>query len=133
MATAFLSGIIAGIKVDTLLFIVLIATPTFGDLIDLLEEAEECSAANGKSTSELLYTIFQMHYPHVTVGRPQRLYDAAKRIAAPTRSSLRGASKLSGSSLTLYRAKEWLPRNHRTQLEAQTQGNVQFNYIHYLS
>lgn len=118
MATSLPLGIIPCITFHTLLLIIMIATPTFGDLIDLLEEAEDCSPASGKSVSEVLYSLFQLRYPHVTIGRPQRLYDAVKRIAAPTRPSLRGASKLSGSSLSLYRSKEWLPRN-RTQLEAQ--------------
>ena len=125
MATSLLLGTVGCIILHTLLLIVLIATPTFGDLIDLLEEAEDSSAVNGKSVSEVLYSLFQMRYPHVTVGRPQRLYDAAKRIAGPTRKSLRGASKLSGSSLSLYRAKEWLPRN-RTQLD---ESNTHFHYF----
>uniref|UniRef100_A0A1X7VWG0 Uncharacterized protein n=1 Tax=Amphimedon queenslandica TaxID=400682 RepID=A0A1X7VWG0_AMPQE len=99
----------------------LLAIPTFGDLIDLLEEAEDLSAPSGKSVSEVLYSLFRIRYPHVTVGRPQRLYDAAKRVAGPTRSSLRRASKLSGSSLSLYRAKEWLPQS-RTQLESSSEG-----------
>uniref|UniRef100_A0A1X7VSI2 Uncharacterized protein n=1 Tax=Amphimedon queenslandica TaxID=400682 RepID=A0A1X7VSI2_AMPQE len=64
------------------------------NLIDLLEEAEDLSAASRKSISEVLYSLFQLRYPHVTVGRPQRLYDAAKRVAGPTHSSLRGAKCL---------------------------------------
>ena len=71
----------------------LIATPIFGKLIGLLE-----------SVSEVLYSLFQMRYPHVTVGRPQRLYDAQKRIAGPTCKSLRGSSKLSGSALSGQRS-----------------------------
>uniref|UniRef100_A0A1X7UWR5 Uncharacterized protein n=1 Tax=Amphimedon queenslandica TaxID=400682 RepID=A0A1X7UWR5_AMPQE len=65
--------------------------------------------------------LFWIRYPHVTVGRPQILYVAAERVAGPTCSSLSRASKLSGSSLSLYRAKEWLPAS-RTQLEASFQG-----------
>ena len=42
----------------TLLLIIMIATPKFGDLIDLLEEAEDCSPASGKSVSEVLYSLF---------------------------------------------------------------------------
>uniref|UniRef100_A0A1X7VX47 Uncharacterized protein n=1 Tax=Amphimedon queenslandica TaxID=400682 RepID=A0A1X7VX47_AMPQE len=109
------------IILHTFLLIVLITTPTFADLIDLLEEAEDLSAAIGKSVSEVLYSLFRICYPHVTVGRQQRLYIAAKGAAGPTRSSLRGARKLSGSSLSLYRAKEWLPRS-RTQLESSSKG-----------
>uniref|UniRef100_A0A1X7V9H0 Uncharacterized protein n=1 Tax=Amphimedon queenslandica TaxID=400682 RepID=A0A1X7V9H0_AMPQE len=69
----------------------LLATPKFGDQIDLLEEAENLSAARGKSVSEVLYLLFWIRYPHVTVGRPQILYIAAKRVAGPTCSSPRGA------------------------------------------
>ena len=60
-----------GMHYTTLLLIVLIATPTFGDHIDLLEEAEDSYAASRKSVSEDLYSLFQIRYPHVTVGRPQ--------------------------------------------------------------
>ncbi|XP_019864443.1 PREDICTED: uncharacterized protein LOC109593780 [Amphimedon queenslandica] len=88
--------------------------PTFGDMIDMLEEAEDCSSVNNSTLSEVLYTLFQMCYPTVVV-RPQSLYNAAKRIAAPANSSLRGTSKLSGTALSLYRRKEWLPRIRTTQ------------------
>ena len=49
MATSLPLGIIPCITFHTLLLIIVIATPTFGDLIDLLEEAEDCSPARGKS------------------------------------------------------------------------------------
>ncbi len=62
---------------------------TYGDLIDLLEEGEDCACASDKSVSEVLYSMFQMRYPHIAVSRSQRLYDAAMRIIAPTRPSLR--------------------------------------------
>ena len=83
--------------------------PTYGDLIDLLKDSEDCV---DKSTSvpEVLYAKFQHAYPHVSIGRPKRFYDTVKRIAAPTQSSLRGDSKLSGSPLVAYRSKEWVPR-----------------------
>ena len=62
--------------------------PTFGDMIDLLEEAEDCLSVINVSVSEVLYTLFQMRYHSVVVGRPQSFYNAAKQIAAPTCHSL---------------------------------------------
>ncbi len=89
---------------------------TYGDLIDLVEEAEDCACASDKtSVSEVLYSMFQMRYPHIAVSRSQRLYDAAMRIIAPTRPSLRGTSKLNGLALSSYRSKEWLPRTRLVQ------------------
>ena len=44
------------------------------------------------------------------MGRPNRLYDTVRRIAAPTQPSLRGSSKISGSDLEAYRSKIWVPR-----------------------
>ena len=52
-----------------------------------------------------------MKYPHILVSsQPKRLFDALNRIVAPTQSSLRGPSKLTGSSLQNYRHKLWVPR-----------------------
>ena len=57
--------------------------PTYGDLIDLLQESENYV---DKSTSvpDILFEKFQLPHPHVNVRHPKRLYDTVKRIAAPT-------------------------------------------------
>ena len=57
MATALLLGTMACIILHTLLLIVLIATPTFGDLIDLLEEPEDSYAASGKCFRSLVFVV----------------------------------------------------------------------------
>ena len=80
-------------------------------MIDLLKDADcYCSEETTCSASQVLHTKFKEAYPHISVGRPQRLYDTAKRIAAPTLPSLRGESKLFGLALEEYRSKEWVPR-----------------------
>ena len=86
--------------------------PTYGDLIDLLQECEELSAATGNvvNVTEILHQKCIRRFPHITFSRPKRLYDAVMRIVAPTRPSLRGSSKLRGSDLAQYRKKEWTPR-----------------------
>lgn len=114
MATATLPGNLIAFYTCICYEFSFIGAPTFGDMIDLPEEAEDCSSVDSSSVSEVLYTLFQRRYPTVVV-RPQSLYNAAKRIASPTNSSLRGTSKLSGTALSLYRRKEWLPRNRTTQ------------------
>ena len=59
-------GIIPCITFHTLLLIIMIATPTFGDLIDLLEEAEDCSPASGKCLRSFVLLI--------SVALPSRHY-----------------------------------------------------------
>lgn len=82
--------------------------PTYGELIDLLSDAErKCDKEN---VPEVLYHEFTQQYPHIYVGRPKRLYDTVARIAAPTRPSLRGETKLIGSPLSSYRKRKWIPR-----------------------
>ena len=81
--------------------------PTYGSLIDLLQYAEvESGKTRKRSAVDILYDQFQIKYPHISIGRPKRLYDTAKRVSAPTQSSL----KLSGSALDFYRRRKWIPR-----------------------
>ena len=75
----------------------------------MLQESENCVDEN-TSVPDILFEKFQLAHPHVNVGRPKRLYDTVKRIAAPTQPSLRGGSKISGQDLLLYRSKTWVPR-----------------------
>ena len=82
--------------------------PIYGDLIDLLQESENC-VDESTSVPDILFEKFQLAHPHVNVGRPKHLYDTVKRIAAPTQPSLRGSSKICGPALALYRSKTWVP------------------------
>ena len=84
-------------------------TPTYGELIDLLDDSEKnCSLSD--NVSDILYSKFKDTYPGISIGRCKRFHATVMRIAAPTRSSLRGPSKLCGSPLTCYRKKKWIPR-----------------------
>lgn len=80
-------------------------TPSYGYLIDLLEECSSCD-----SVSDALYDKFRKAYPQIKIGRQDRFYETVKRIAAPTKPSLRGESKLCGPSLLNYRETLWIPR-----------------------
>ena len=81
-------------------------SPTYGELIDLFEEKEhECTNNEG-----LLCSKFRKLYPKIYIGRPRRFYDTVTHIVEPTRPSLRGESRLSGSPLCSYRRRTWEPR-----------------------
>ncbi len=84
--------------------------PTYGKLIDLLEEVEVNSSYIEISTAEVLASRFCSEYPHLTISRPGRFYDTVQRIAAPTRPSSVGEEKLKGSPLSLYMKRVWKPR-----------------------
>ena len=87
--------------------------PTYGEMIDLFTEVEQQSNENIVNT---LFDKFIKLYPNVMIGRPSRFCDTVKRIAAPTRPSLTGPSKVSGSPLVSYRKRIWVPK-------VQQQGN----------
>ena len=80
--------------------------PTYGELIDLLEEVERESP----NDENLLCSKFKMLYPKFYVGRPRRFYETVSRLAAPTKNSLRGHTSLTGSPLCSYRRRLWQPR-----------------------
>ena len=86
--------------------------PTYGEMIDLLTEVEQQDSENIVNT---LFDKFIKLYPNVMIGRPGRFYDSVKRIAAPTRPSLVGPSKLSGSPLASYRKRIWVPKVQQAQ------------------
>ncbi len=79
--------------------------PSYGELIDLLSEAE-----HDDDVPKALCHKFSQEHPDVPIGRPGRFYETVKRIAAPTRPSLRGEVKLYGSPLSSYRKRKWTPR-----------------------
>ena len=81
--------------------------PSYGELIDLLSDAERESMEHAP---ELLCDKVRQRYPHVSIGRPARFFDTVTRLAAPTRPSLIGPPKLCGSPLSSYRKRDWIPR-----------------------
>lgn len=76
-------------------------------MIDLLAEVEQEESYN---IANALFDRFSKLHPNVVLGRPSRFYDTVKRIAAPTKPSLVGPSKLSGSPLVSYRKRVWVPK-----------------------
>uniref|UniRef100_A0A1X7T1Q2 Uncharacterized protein n=1 Tax=Amphimedon queenslandica TaxID=400682 RepID=A0A1X7T1Q2_AMPQE len=73
--------------------------PTYGELIDLFEEALD---------SDDLCAKFKIRYPEMKIGR--RFYDTVSRIAAPTKPSLTGKCSITGTQLLTYRRRTWEPR-----------------------
>ena len=73
--------------------------PTYGELIDLLEQSE---------SAEDLYLKFKRLHPDITIGR--HFYDTVCRIAAPTKPALTGKCGLTEVQLVSYRNKIWQPR-----------------------
>ena len=86
------------------------AFPTYGELLQFLEYAERNADKESQSVSELLVLRLHDNYPCVNIGRPSRLLDTVRRIAAPTRPSAAEKSKLNGSSLRSYLKRRWSPR-----------------------
>ena len=79
--------------------------PTYGEVIDLYEAFGERPDA-----AHLLCSEMSKLYPCIPTKRPGRLFDSVKRIVAPTRPSLKGAAKVTGSPLASYRKRIWEPR-----------------------
>ena len=82
-----------------------VTEPTYGELIDLYIELE------GKANlQDCLFSEISGRFPQLSLGRPTRVLDTIKRIIAPTRPSLRGPAKITGSGLAAYRKRVWRPR-----------------------
>ena len=84
--------------------------PAYGELIDLLENSEK----DAPSDCDALCSMFQQLYPHIKISRPKRFYDTVNGIAAPTKPSSKGDSKLCGSPLVSYRKRVWKPQVRNT-------------------
>ena len=82
---------------------------TYGELIELLHQAES-KCDNNTELSELLVALFKEKHPSIYIGRPRRFLDTVRGIAAPTRPSTIGKSKLDGDCLHVYLKKEWEPK-----------------------
>ena len=82
--------------------------PSYGEMIDLLSNVEKSYV----DVPETLCSQFREQYPHIPIGRPDRFYDTVKRLAAPTRPSIKGPSKLQGSPLVTYRRRTWVPKKN---------------------
>ena len=79
--------------------------PTYGELIDMLDDVEEGDGANASH----LLARFRESYSEsdIYIGRPGRFLETVERISKP---SLRGEPKLTGSLLASYRKRIWKPR-----------------------
>ena len=96
------------------MFTIATVKPSYGELIDMLNAAEsEADKSRDTHAKTLLLDKFRQKYKHVSISRPERFYDTVCRIAAPTRPSLKGTSKLQGSPLVTYRRRIWVPKNTR--------------------
>ena len=93
-------------------------SPTYKELIELLEKAEKSASEPGNvlSTAEILTANFSCLYPHIKIGRPARFLETVNRINAPI---VKGS--LDESSREPYLRKEWKPRT-RYPGPAQTEG-----------
>ena len=91
------------------------ANPTNGLLIDLLEAAQDvCSSNPALCLRNVLTQWYQELYPtSQTITRPSRFEAAVRRIAAPVKSSIRGASRMTEEEVTAYRQREWAPKPGR--------------------
>ena len=79
---------------------------------------------------DLLYSEICARYPKISVSRPTRLYDTVKRIVVPTRPSLRGAAKLSGSPLAAYRKRVWKPRIRTQGIYSKLRYCIVLNFLY---
>ena len=61
-------------------------------------------------TKQFLFTKFKELYPHISIGRPRRLFETVQRIVAPVRPSSLGTVSITGSDLVMYRKRTWIPR-----------------------
>ena len=88
-----------------------ISMAAHGELIELLHLAEsKCDKYSDIDLSKLLVTLFKERHPSIYIGRPRRFLDTVRRIAAPTRPSIIGESKLNGDCLRTYMKKTWKPK-----------------------
>jgi len=79
---------------------------TYGDLIDIYVTVESDSPTN---MADALCAEISKHST-VCIKRPGRFLDTVQRIVGPTKPSLKGPPKLTGSPLSSYRKRIWTPR-----------------------
>lgn len=89
--------------------------PSYGEMIDLLEDVEIEVAKENRPIADILVEKFTANYPHIPICRPSRFLDTVRRLAAPTKPSAVGKQKLIGSPLASYRRRHWMPRNRHKQ------------------
>ena len=81
------------------------ATPTYQQLIGMLDKAESEAAGGAVSVAELLCSKFSHRFPHIRVGRPGRFLETVRRIAGPIK-----CQRLKGSARRSYLKRRWAPR-----------------------
>jgi len=77
----------------------------------LLDEAEQHSDDTAHSLAQKFATL----YPHIPVIKEDTFLKTVQRLAAPTRPSTVGSSKLQGLALKQYKERIWKPRIRHTQ------------------
>ena len=77
----------------------------------LLDEAEQQS----DDIAHSLALKFANLYPHIPIAMEDTFLKTVQRLAAPTRSSAFGPSKLQGLALQQYKRRRWRPRIHHTK------------------
>ena len=85
--------------------------PKYGDLLILLDEAEQQS----DDIAHSLALKFANLYPHIPIAREDTFLKTVQRLAAPTRPSALGPSKLQGLALKQYKERTWRPRIRHTK------------------
>ena len=81
------------------------ATPTYQQLIGMLNKAESEAADGAALVSELLAAKFSRRFPHIRLGRPGRFLETVRRIAGPIDNQ-----RLKGSARRSYLKRQWTPR-----------------------
>jgi len=83
----------------------------------MLHESESEAAAlnNPWCVNYLLLEKFKSCYRGITASRAERFYDTVCRIAAPTKPSLRGAPKHTGTPLATYKHRVLIPKVRYTE------------------
>ena len=71
----------------------------------------ETESSESMVDASYLVAKFRESYPDsdLYIGRPGRYFETVQRISRPTKPSLRGDPKLTGSPLATYRKRIWKP------------------------
>ena len=77
---------------------------TYQEIIEILNKADSVRGST-LSTAEFVYKEVKESYPQISIGRPTRLLETARQIAAPIKNK-----KISESAKKSYLKREWKPR-----------------------
>ena len=106
--------------------IITLDIPSYGELIDLYLKFE-----GEADIGQLLRSELCRLYPALSISRSSRFLNTVQRIVAPTRPSLLGPAKLTGSPLASYRKRTWEPRIRKTCTGNTLSSQLFYFYIYY--